>query len=198
MFDSPGRLLLGLATGIAFGFLLQKGRVTKYPVIVGQFLLRDFTVVKTMLTAVVVGGIGIYAFKSAGWVNLHVKPALLVATAAGGLIFGVGMAILGLCPGTAVGAAGEGNRHARWGLLGMLVGAGLYAESHGVFSRGLLKLADFGKATLPGVTGIGAGWLLAALGALAGVAFWLIERWERRPVTRTPPRAAPKAVEANP
>jgi hypothetical protein len=56
--DPPSKLMLGLATGFVFGFLLQKGRVTKYQVIVGQFQLRDFTVLKTMLTAVAVGGGG--------------------------------------------------------------------------------------------------------------------------------------------
>ncbi len=55
MFDSPEKLLLGLLTGIAFGVLLQKGRVAKFAVIVGQFLLKDWTVVKIMGTAVVVG-----------------------------------------------------------------------------------------------------------------------------------------------
>ena len=59
MFDPPLKLLLGLITGILFGFLLQKGRVAKFPVIVGQFLLRDFTVLKVMLSAVVVGAVGV-------------------------------------------------------------------------------------------------------------------------------------------
>lgn len=49
MFDTPGKLALGLLTGIVFGFLLQKGRAAKFHVIVGQFLLRDWTVVKIMV-----------------------------------------------------------------------------------------------------------------------------------------------------
>ena len=59
MFDSPSKLLLGLVTGVAFGFLLQKGQVTKFRVIVGQLLLRDWTVAKIMGTAVAVGAIGV-------------------------------------------------------------------------------------------------------------------------------------------
>lgn len=51
MFESPLRLVLGLVTGIVFGVLLQKGRVAKHEVIVGQLVLRDFTVAKVMLTA---------------------------------------------------------------------------------------------------------------------------------------------------
>jgi uncharacterized protein len=42
MFDPFYKLALGLFTGILFGFLLQKGRVTKQHVIVGVFLLKDF------------------------------------------------------------------------------------------------------------------------------------------------------------
>ena len=61
MFDSPEKLLLGFITGVAFGFLLQKGKVAKFHVIVGQFLLKDWTVIKVMLTAVAVGAIGVWA-----------------------------------------------------------------------------------------------------------------------------------------
>ena len=59
MFESPDQLLLGLLTGIAFGFLLQKGRVAKYQTILAQLLLKDWTVLKIMMTAVVVGSIGV-------------------------------------------------------------------------------------------------------------------------------------------
>ena len=52
MFESPEQLVLGLITGVAFGFLLQKGRVAKYQTILGQLLLKDWTVVKIMATAV--------------------------------------------------------------------------------------------------------------------------------------------------
>jgi len=47
--------MIGLFIGILFGFLLQKGGVTKYDVIIGQLLLTDFTVVKIMLSAVITG-----------------------------------------------------------------------------------------------------------------------------------------------
>jgi len=61
-------LVWGLAFGIVFGFLLQKGGATKYDVIIGQLLLIDFTVVKIMLSAVLTGMIGIYLMKTLGWV----------------------------------------------------------------------------------------------------------------------------------
>jgi len=147
------RLLAGLLIGFAFGFLLQKGQVAKRRVIVNQFLLKDFTVMKTMLTAIVVGGIGVYVLKTAGLVTLHVKPLQLGALIVGGLIFGVGMVVLGYCPGTCVAAAGEGSRDALWGLLGMSAGAIVFSEVFTVLG-GLLKWNDFGPVTLPEMTGI--------------------------------------------
>lgn len=59
MFEEPTKLVLGFFTGIFFGFLLQKGHVAKYEKILGQLLLRDFTVVKIMATSVAVGTIGV-------------------------------------------------------------------------------------------------------------------------------------------
>ncbi len=178
MADPAGRLLLGILTGFAFGILLQKGQVTKYPVIVGQFLLRDFTVLKTMLTAVVVGGIGVYILKAMGLASLHVKPAQLVAVGGGGVIFGVGMVILGYCPGTGVAAAAEGRGDAIAGVGGMLAGAGVFAEVYAFFSRTVLTWLDLGPITLPQLTGISAWGIFAVLAGGAWVLFRRLQRWE--------------------
>ncbi|MCI0456887.1 MAG: YeeE/YedE family protein, partial [Gemmataceae bacterium] len=89
MFEPWTVIALGLLGGFVFGFLLQKGGVTKYDVIVNQFRLKDFTVLKTMLTAIVVGGLGVFFLHGQGLAPLSVKPAILVANVVGGLIFGV-------------------------------------------------------------------------------------------------------------
>ena len=154
MTDPVGKLTLGLITGFLFGFFLQKGAVTKYPVIVGQFLLRDFTVLKTMLTAVVVGGIGVYTLRAFGLASLHVKPAQLVAVSLGGLVFGVGMVLLGYCPGTGVAAAAEGKTDALFGVVGMMLGALLFAEQFSFFGKNVLAWIDLGPVTLPELTRI--------------------------------------------
>ena len=175
MFDSPQRLLLGLMTGIVFGFLLQKGRVAKFQVIVDQFLLRDWTVVKVMLTAVVVGSVGVYAMAEAGVVSLHVKPALLGGVLLGGVLFGVGMAVLGYCPGTSVAACGEGRRDAMVGVFGMLLGAGVYVATYPALQPIIHVLGDWGKVTLPEVTGTSPWFWIATMTIAAVVAFVLIE-----------------------
>src|SRR3990167_2896248 len=71
---SPRQLLLGALFGVLFGFLLQKGGVAKYPVLLGALLLEDFTVMKVMLTAIVVGSVGIFSLHALGLVKLHIKP----------------------------------------------------------------------------------------------------------------------------
>ncbi|MEZ5980214.1 MAG: YeeE/YedE thiosulfate transporter family protein [Planctomycetota bacterium] len=180
-FADPVQLLLGALTGLVFGFLLVKGGVSRYETIVGQFLLRDFTVVKIMATAVVVGGLGVYGLQALGLVeHLHVKAAALPANAVGGAIFGIGMATLGYCPGTGVAALGEGARDARYGLLGMLLGALVYAEVHVPLGRMLADVFgttdDLGKATLPSLTGWSPFAFLVPAAALGLVALVIAER----------------------
>jgi uncharacterized membrane protein YedE/YeeE len=178
--DSIPKLISGLLIGFIFGFLLQKGHVTKYQVIVGQFRLADFTVLKTMLTAVVTGGIGVYALRAMGAATLHVKPAQLVAVSAGGLIFGVGMTLLGYCPGTGVAAAAEGRRDAMAGVGGMMVGALLFAETYALLSRTVLTWMDLGPVTLPELISVSPWPILFAITAAALILFRGLERFERR------------------
>jgi len=90
-----GRLVLGLATGIAFGFILQKAQVTRYDKIVAFYRLTDMTVLKVMFGGILAGMIGVYLLKDLGMVNLHIKSTLLAANILGGAIFGVGMLLLG-------------------------------------------------------------------------------------------------------
>lgn len=178
MFDSPEKLALGFVTGIVFGILLQKGRVAKFEVIVGQFLFRDWTVVKMMGTAVVVGAIGVHLLVDAGYATLHIKPLLLGGVLAGAVCFGIGMAVLGYCPGTSVAACGEGRRDAMVGVLGMAAGAALFVVAYPMLES-LMKLwGDKGELTFPRVTGTSVWWWVAAL-VLGGVAAFLVDRSRR-------------------
>lgn len=155
MFDSIHKnkriqLVIGLLIGIMFGFLLQKGGVTKYNVIIGQLLFTNYTVLKVMLTAVITGMTGVYLLHSAGKVKLHPKTGSVGSTIPGGLIFGAGFAILGYCPGTLMGAAGEGALDALvGGIIGMLIGASLFAALYPKLEKTILKKGYFGDITFP-------------------------------------------------
>ena len=108
--------MLPAVFGVVFGFLLQRGGMGKYQVLLGQLLLTDWSVVKVMMTAIVVGMAGVLTMQAQGLVKLHLKPTRLVANIGGGLIFGAGFALLGYCPGSAAAALGEGHWDALWGM----------------------------------------------------------------------------------
>jgi hypothetical protein len=158
--DKTLQRVLGLLTGILFGFLLQRSGVTHYDVILGQLLLVDFTVLKVMLSAVVTGMVGVYLMRDLGWVRLHPKPGSLGTTLIGGLLFGVGFAILGYCPGTLSGAIGQGSLDALvGGAIGMVMGAWLFAVAYPKLQRPILDRGTFGSVTLPDVLKVNA-WLV--------------------------------------
>ena len=143
-------LLNGLGFGIIFGFLLHKGGATKYDVIVNQLLLTDFTVLKIMLSAIVTGMIGVYFMKSQGWIKLSIKKGSVGKNVLGALIFGVGFAVLGYCPGTIAGAVGNGYLDAMTGgVAGIVLGTWIFALMYPGLKDGILKKGDFGDITLP-------------------------------------------------
>jgi hypothetical protein len=168
------QLVLGLIMGVVFGFLLQKGGVTNYDVIIGQLLLTDFTVIKIMLSAVITGMLGVHFLRSIGLAQLHPKPGSLGASAIGGLIFGVGFGMLGYCPGTVAGAVGQGYLDALFGgVAGTLIGAGFFAALFPQLEASLLHKGDFGELTLPRLLKVNA-WTVVVPAAVALAALLLI------------------------
>ncbi|MBE0597257.1 MAG: YeeE/YedE family protein [Desulfuromonadales bacterium] len=169
-------LIYGLVTGIAFGFLLQKGRVLRYDKQLGALRLIDMTIVKFMFSSVLVAMVGIYLLVELGQVELDIKKTILGGNIVGGLLFGIGWGFLGYCPGTAVGAVGEGRWDALWGIAGMLVGAALFAEAFPLLQRTVLTWGDFGKITVPQALGVSP-WLVIPVFIAGGLLlFWFLEK----------------------
>lgn len=168
-------LLSGAFAGFLFGFLLRKAHVTRFNVIVSQLLLRDFTVLKVIMTAIVVGSVGIYGMHGLGLIE---APALstssLQAVGLGGLIFGVGMATLGYCPGTGIAALGDGSRDMIFGLIGMLTGAALYAEAYPWLSK-KLTLTTKHTPTLFSLAKTSPWMMIGALAIFALLLFFFLE-----------------------
>jgi hypothetical protein len=175
--DRKSQLIQGLLFGIVFGFLLQKGGATRHEVIIGQLLLEDFTVVKIMLSAVLTGMIGVHLMKRLGWVRLSPKSGSWGQNVIGGLIFGVGFALLGYCPGTIAGAIGNGYLDALvGGLTGILIGSGLFAALYPRLRDGILKAGYYGDVTLPRLLKVGDWTVIISLGALLALTLFLLER----------------------
>lgn len=165
--DQPSaaqKLALAALFGLIFGFLLQKGGVAKFNVLIGQLLLQDWTVLKVMMTAVIVGMIGVFTLHRLGKVKLHIQPTRLAANSIGGAIFGIGFALLAYCPGTGAAALGQGNWDALFGLVGLTAGSYLYAEFSETLDRTVKKWGDRDKVLLPDL--LGAPRLVVVLGTV--------------------------------
>ncbi len=169
-------LLLALAVGFAFGWLLHRGKVTDANVVGDQFRLRDFTVLKVMFTAIVVGGSGVLVLVHAGYAHYAVKDANLLGVLVGATLFGGGMVLYGYCPGTGLAALATGSVHALVGAFGMVAGAIFYALSFDWVKTHILNVWVFGKVRLPDITGVSDSFWLAALAVGALAIFYLVER----------------------
>lgn len=166
-------LIYGLITGIIFGFLLQKGRVIRYDKQLGALRLIDMTIVKFMVSSILVAMVGVYLLKDLGIVKLSIKTTVLGGNILGGIIFGFGWALLGYCPGTSLGAVGEGRWDGIWGIIGMLAGAALFAEVYPVLRTSVLTWGDYGKITIPDILGINH-WIVIVVFVILGL---LMFRW---------------------
>ncbi len=161
-------LIYGLITGVIFGFLLQKARVIRYDKQVAALRLMDMTIVKFMFTSVLVAMVGIYLLKDLGLVKLSIKTTILGGNIIGGLIFGIGWALLGYCPGTSLGALGEGRYDSIGGIIGMIAGAAVFAELFPLMKRTVLTWGNFGKITIPDALGVNH-WIIVVIMVVLGL-----------------------------
>jgi len=168
--------ILGLSTGILFGFLLQSGGLVRFEKQVGVLLLKDMTVLKFMLSAISVGMIGIITLSHFGVFSLSHRPMNVGAIVLGGSIFGIGWALTGLCPGTSMGALGEGRLHSIFSIAGMLFGAMLFSRSYDFLQNTVLTWADFGRISLSDITGISSFIIMPAFILCVILLMWFLEK----------------------
>lgn len=121
-------VIFGLVTGFLFGYILSRTGITRYSRVMGMLLLKDFKILKFMLTAVVSSMLLFYLFGDLGMLKV-IPKTLDWGKVAGGLIFGIGMGILGYCPGTMAARIGEGKKDSILALFGMSFGIFLYAST---------------------------------------------------------------------
>ena len=179
IFTGGPLMAAAIVFGFVFGWLLQRGGVTDYNVVVNQFRFKDFTVLKVMLTAVVLGGIGVAMLHAGGLANTHIKASPMLAIVLGASIFGVGMVIYGYCPGTGLAAIGTGSIHALAGVVGMLAGGIVYALTYPWVAKNILPIADVGTMTLDKLFGIPAWTVFVILALVAVSVFAMVTKFER-------------------
>lgn len=139
--------LYALLVGIAMGALLQRMRASSPALILANLRLENLSIIKFMATTIAVGMILVYLLDAAAPQLMHfdIKPTYVIGVGLGGLIFGVGFALGGYCPGTCVVGAGEGRRDAFAAIVGGVVGALLFTLLYNVLVDPLIKPMDLGK-----------------------------------------------------
>lgn len=141
--------ILFVALGTAFGFVLSRSGAADYNFIQAMFLLRDLQLYGILGVAVVLTAVGLALLRRRGRTAtgaplvIERKPAH-GGTVVGGLIFGMGWSLTGMCPGPILVNIGEGKLYAFAALAGALVGAGVFGAAYerlqGVFRLPTLRV----------------------------------------------------------
>ncbi len=168
-----GSIPLILFIGIVFGVIIQWTRVDTFDKIAGFAILHGFKVPKMLFFSIGIASIGLYFMIKMGWAHYHIKPIMLGGLIIGGVIFAIGMAILGLCPGTGPVAVSEGNIDVFTGLIGGLLAGALFTYLYPDLKA--IMGPDYGKLTLAQL--VGHDWFIFVYGvALILIAFLLPNR----------------------
>ena len=181
-FGERASFLVAGITGVAFGFVLERGGLGSSRKLAGQFYGTDFTVFKVMFTAIVTAMTGVWVLSATGLMDpaqLAVPPTFLLPHLVGGLVFGAGFVLGGLCPGTSCVAAVSGKLDAVVLMAGMLAGTLLFGETFR-WIAGFYDATPRGRLTLPQLLGLPVGAVVMLVTALALACFGLLEWYERR------------------
>ena len=181
-FGDHGAMIAALVIGAAFGWFLERSGMGSARKLSGQFYLTDLTVFKMMFSAILTAMLGAFWLGRLGLLDLarvYVPETFLAPQILGGLVFGAGFAIGGLCPGTSCVAAASGRGD------GMMLMAGMFG---GVLLTGLAfkPLEHFytstarGSFTLPQLLHVPYGVAVAIIVCIAFIGFRVAEAVEAR------------------
>jgi uncharacterized membrane protein YedE/YeeE len=171
-----------LVIGVAFGVVLEQAGLADARKLAGQFYLRDFTVLKVMFSAIIIAMLGTFWLGRFGVIDLaavYVPDTFLAPQALGGVIFGIGFVLCGLCPGTSCAAAGTGRIDGIATVAGLLVGVLLTGLAFPMIES-FYESTAFGVLTLPRLFNISYGLTVALVTAAALATFYAISQFERR------------------
>jgi uncharacterized membrane protein YedE/YeeE len=179
-------MLIALGIGVAFGWCLERSGLGNARKLMGQFQGTDLSVFKVMFSAIVTAMLGLFWLSWLGVLDpsrVYLLETFVLPQLVGGVVFGAGMALAGLCPGTSCVAAATGR------VDGLAVVGGFFA---GVLGIGALlpRMQRFylatprGGYTLATLAGVPQGVVVAAVVAAALGGFVVAERVERWSASR--------------
>lgn len=107
--------LRAILFGACFGFVLSRVGATDYDAIHGMFMLTDLHLAGVIGTAVALSALGFFLIRRRHARTLRGEPIVFSPKpmtpylVPGALLFGVGWALSGTCPGTSLAQIGEGH-----------------------------------------------------------------------------------------
>ena len=174
------QMIIAVLIGMAFGWSLERAGLGDAEKLAGQFYLSDFTVVKVMFSAILTAMLGLFWLGRLGVIDLaaiYVPETWLLPQITGGLIFGVGFVLSGLCPGTSCVAAATGRGDGLAAVFGLFAGV-LIAGLLWPWIAGFADSTARGAFTLPQLTGLPYGVVVAGITVLGIAVFAGLERFE--------------------
>ena len=132
--------LVYLLLGTVFGLVLSRSGAADYGFIQGMFLFTNLQLYGIIGVAVMVAAPGIWLIKRRGRtllgqpVQIELK-AFHRGNVVGGVLFGIGWSMTGMCPGPILVNIGEGKVYALAALAGALVGAGVLGSCYEALQR---------------------------------------------------------------
>lgn len=174
-------LIYALLVGVVMGVLIQRVGASSPKMILRALRLEDLTIIKFMATTIAVGMLGVYVLGAFIPMHLDIKPTYLVGVIVGGLVFGVGFAVGGYCPGTCVVGIGERRIDALFALVGGIAGALLFTAAYRLIEAPLIKPLSYGKLTIPGLLHLPAAGVAIAVAAIFLTAVTLLPTQRSQP-----------------
>ncbi len=144
--EPHGSVWIVLLIGFIFGVIVQYTRVAEFEKIAGFAMLKDTVVPKMLFLAIGLASIGLYIMVEMGYAEYHIKPVILGGLIVGGILFGIGMAIFGKCPGTGPVSIAEGRIDVMVGAAGGIFGGLFFTLYYDKFK--MIMGESLGKPTL--------------------------------------------------
>lgn len=173
-------LAIGLLTGIAFGAILLRAGASSFTLIVNMLRLKNLTVMKFFFLAIGVGSVGMYLVDAFGTAHIGIAPFYLLGIVGGGIVFGVGWAVSGYCPGTALVALAQGKIDALVTVLGGFAGAITLALTWDYIKPVLVDPLNYGNKSIPDILGARPLVVAIALGIIVAAFVTYLNQIDRR------------------
>lgn len=142
-----GSILKVLLIGFAFGAIILYSRLDKFEKMAGFMIFEDTLVPRMAMTTVALSSVGFYFLVQSGYATYDIKPTMLGGLIIGGILFGIGLVILGKCPSAFFVSVSEGRIDALVGVIGGMFGGFAFTVGYPYIQH--IIGPDLGKIRLP-------------------------------------------------